>query len=123
MNHIRTIISKEWADVRRNKLVFSVVWGIPLLMAAIPVVMLIIMGRVPIKQSDFEELGRMLDNPLFSGMSPAEAMQSVLASNYLVLFLMMPLMVPVTIAAYSIVGEKVTRSLTAKMRAKIKKIP
>jgi ABC-2 type transport system permease protein len=111
MNHIRTIISKEWADVRRNKLVFSVVWGIPLLMAAIPVVMLIIMSRVPIKQSDFEELGRMLNNPLFSGMSPTEAMQSVLASNYLVLFLMMPLMVPVTIAAYSIVGEKVTRSL------------
>lgn len=111
MNHIRTIISKEWADVRRNKLVFSVVWGVPLLMAAIPIVMLIIMGRVPIKQSDFEELGRMLNNPLFSGMSPAEAMQSVLASNYLVLFMMMPLMVPVTIAAYSIVGEKITRSL------------
>jgi ABC-2 type transport system permease protein len=111
MNHIRTIIAKEWADVRRNKLVFSVVWGIPLLMAAIPIVMLIIMGRVPMKQSDFEELGRMLNNPLYSGMSPAEAMQSVLASNYLVLFLMMPLMVPVTIAAYSIVGEKITRSL------------
>ena len=53
----------------------------------------------------------MLDNPLFQGMAPAEAMQSVMASNYLVLFLMMPLMVPVTIAAYSIVGEKMTRSL------------
>ena len=51
----------------------------------------------------------MLNNPLYSGMTPAEAMQSVLASNYLVLFLMMPLMVPVTIAAYSIVGEKITR--------------
>jgi len=111
MNPIRTIMSKEWSDVRRNKLVFSVVWGIPLLMAAIPTVMLIIMARVPIKQSDYQELGRMLNNPLFNGMSPAEAMQSVLASNYLVLFLMMPLMVPVTIAAYSIVGEKITRSL------------
>lgn len=111
MNNIRTIMTKEWAEVRRNKLVFSVVWGVPLLMAAIPIVMMIVMGRVPITQSDFEELGRMLNNPLFAGMSPAEAMQSVLASNYLVLFLMMPLMVPVTIAAYSIVGEKITRSL------------
>jgi ABC-2 type transport system permease protein len=34
-----------------------------------------------------------------------------MASNMLVLFLMMPLMVPVTIAAYSIVGEKISRSL------------
>ncbi len=111
MNTIRTIMIKEWLDVRRNKLVLSVVLFVPLLMAAIPVAMLILMGRVPISESDYAELGRMLENPIFAGLSPAEAMQSVLASNYLILFLMMPLMVPVTIAAYSIVGEKITRSL------------
>lgn len=111
MNIIRTIIIKEWLDVRRNKLVLSVVLFVPLLMAAIPIAMLIIMGRVPISESDYQELGRMLENPLFAGLTPIEAMQSVLASNYLILFLMMPLMVPVTIAAYSIVGEKITRSL------------
>ena len=53
----------------------------------------------------------MLSNPIFAGLTPVEAMQSVMASNFMVLFLMMPLMVPVTIAAYSIVGEKVTHSL------------
>lgn len=111
MNVIRTIMIKEWLDVRRNKLVLSVVLGVPLLMAAIPAALLIIMGRVPVSQSDYQELGRMLENPIFAGLSPTEAMQSALASNYLVLFLMMPLMVPVTIAAYSIVGEKITRSL------------
>ncbi len=58
-----------------------------------------------------EEMSMMLKNPIFQGMSPNEAIQATLASNFLVLFLMMPLMVPVTIAAYSIVGEKVTRSL------------
>ncbi len=111
MNAIRTIMIKEWLDVRRNKLVLSVVLFVPLLMAAIPVAMLILMSRVPISESDYAELGRMLENPIFAGLSQAEAIQSVLASNYLVLFLMMPLMVPVTIAAYSIVGEKITRSL------------
>ncbi len=111
MNPIRTIIRKEWEDVRRNKLVASVVIGVPLLMLAIPVVMLAITSRVPVSQKDFEEMSRMLQNPIFAGLNPAEAMQSVLASNFIVLFLMMPLMVPVTIAAYSIVGEKVSRSL------------
>lgn len=111
MNTIRAIMIKEWLDVRRNKLVLSVVLGVPLLMAAIPVAMMILMGRAPISEADYAELGRMLENPIFAGLSPAEAMQSVLASNYLILFLMMPLMVPVTIAAYSIVGEKITRSL------------
>lgn len=111
MNAIRTIFIKEWLDLRRNKLVLSVVLVVPLLMVAPLVAMLIIMGRVPISESDYQELSPMLENPIFAGLSPTETMQSALASNYLVLFLMMPLIVPVTIAVYSIVGEKVTRSL------------
>lgn len=111
MRQFRTIVRKEWADMVRNKLVFYVVIFVPLLMLAIPVVMLFVMGRVPVSEQDLRELERLLQNPIFAGMSPAEAMQSVMASNMMVLFLMMPLMVPVTIASYSIVGEKVTRSL------------
>jgi ABC-2 type transport system permease protein len=111
MKQIRTIVAKEWADVLRNKMVFYVVVFVPLLLTAIPVVMLYILGHSPVNQSDYEEMRRMLQNPIFAGLMPAEAMQSALASNFLMLFLMMPLMVPVTIAAYSIVGEKVSRSL------------
>ena len=111
MKQIQTIIDKEWADMLRNKLVFYVVIFVPLLMTAIPVVILFIMGRVPVNPQDLQEMSRMLGNPIFAGMSPAEAMQSAMASNMLVLFLMMPLMVPVTIASYSIVGEKISRSL------------
>jgi ABC-2 type transport system permease protein len=111
MKQIRTIVAKEWADVLRNKMVFYVVVLVPLLLTAIPVVMLYILGHSPVSQSDYEEMRRMLQNPIFAGLTPVEAMQSALASNFLMLFLMMPLMVPVTIAAYSIVGEKVSRSL------------
>jgi ABC-2 type transport system permease protein len=111
MNPIVTIIKKEWLDVRKNKLVLSVVLFVPLLMMVIPLVMMGIMGNVGVSQSDYDEMQMMLKNPIFAGMDPVEAVQSTLASNFLVLFLMMPLMVPVTIAAYSIVGEKVTRSL------------
>ena len=111
MKPIRTIMAKEWAEVMRNKLVFYMVALLPLLLTAIPVVMLYIMGRVPASESDSQELAGMLQNPIFAGMTPVEALQSAMASSYLVLFLMMPLLVPVTIAAYSIVGEKLARSL------------
>jgi len=111
MNPIRTIMAKEWAEVMRNKLVFYMVALLPLLLTAIPVIMLYIMGRVPASESDSQELAGMLQNPIFAGMTPVEALQSAMASSYLVLFLMMPLLVPVTIAAYSIVGEKLARSL------------
>lgn len=111
MSVVVTVIKKEWMEVRKNKLVLSVVLFIPLLMTLIPLVLMGIMGRVGVTQSDYEEMQMMLKNPLFAGLDPVEAIQSTLASNFLVLFLMMPLMVPVTIAAYSIVGEKITRSL------------
>lgn len=111
MKHIRVIIAKEWAEMVRNKLVLYVIIFVPLLMTAIPVVMLYIMSRVPTDPQDLEEMGRMLENPIFQGMNATEAIQSVMASNMLILFLMMPLMVPVTIASYSIVGEKISRSL------------
>ncbi len=111
MSPIGTIVRKEWAEVRSNRLVLSVVVVMPLVITAIPVVMLAVMSRVGISEADYAELGRLLEDPRFAGLSPTEAMQSILASNMLVLFLLMPVMVPLTIATYSIVGEKITRSL------------
>ena len=111
MNDIWTIMRKDWADILRHKLVASVILFVPLIMTAIPVGVLYVFRNVPINTNDLEEMAGMLANPIFAGMNAREAMQSVLATNMMVLFLIMPLMVPVTIAAYSIVGEKMTRSL------------
>jgi ABC-2 type transport system permease protein len=119
MNQVSTVIRKEWEDALRNRTVLSVVIIVPLVMTALPVMMLFVMGRTPVKAQDMEEMGRMLSNPIFVGMNPIEAMQSSIASFMMILFLMMPLMVPVTIAAYSIVGEKVSRSLEPLLAAPI----
>jgi len=111
MKQIRAVVRKEWTDMLRNKLVFYVIVFVPLLMLAIPVVMLLVMRMAPVNPQDLEEMQGVLKNPIFAEMDSLEALQSVMASNMMVLFLMMPLMVPVTVASYSIVGEKVTRSL------------
>src|SRR3970282_1605942 len=44
-------------------------------------------------------------------IAPADCLQICLINQFLILFMMMPLIIPVAIAAYSIVGEKTTRSL------------
>jgi len=111
MSQVGTVIHKEWEDGIRNKTVLSVVILVPLVMTALPVIMLFVMGRAPVSSNDLQEMSGLLRNPLFAGMTPTEAIQTSMSSMMMVLFLMMPLMVPVTIAAYSIVGEKVTRSL------------
>jgi len=45
------------------------------------------------------------------GMTAGECVQVYVLNQFMLLFMMMPLMIPTTIAAYSIVGEKTTRSL------------
>jgi ABC-2 type transport system permease protein len=119
MNQVSAVIRKEWEDMIRNKTVLTVVIIVPLVMTAMPVFMLFIMGRTPVTTQDMEEMSKLLTNPVFAGMNPAEAIQSSIASFMMILFLMMPLMVPVTIAAYSIVGEKVSRSLEPLLAAPI----
>jgi len=111
MSAITTIVAKEWAEVVRNRTVLAVVLIVPLVITAIPIAMLAVMASIGVTQSDLSEIGYLLNNPRFAGMGPMETMQSVMASNMLVLFLMMPAMVPVTIATNSIVGEKLARSL------------
>jgi ABC-2 type transport system permease protein len=111
MRQFRALVGKEWADMLRNRLVFYVVIFVPVLMVTLPIIMLFVTGRVPIGAQDLREMERMLSSPIFADLNPVETMQAAMASNMMVLFLMMPLMVPVTIAAYSIVGEKVTHSL------------
>ena len=112
MSDIVVIIHKEWADMIRNRIVFSMLVLVPLIMTAIPVAMLCVAGSATVAPSDLDQLRPMISsNPVFAGMDPHEALQAAMGSNLLILFLLMPLIVPITISAYSIVGEKLTRSL------------
>lgn len=105
-----TIMDKEWADVFKNRLVLFTVALLPLLFTAIPLIMLYVM-RVA-DASELEELPKaLLNNPLFAGMAPTEALQAIMVNQFMSFFLLIPLAIPMTIAVYSIVGEKTEGSL------------
>ena len=110
MNHIRTIIDKEWAEVFKNKLVLFTIVLMPLLFTALPLVMLSFTAGSAIPGGDSADVP-----DLFLAMcGPVDAtscMQIYLVNQFLILYMMLPLIIPITIAAYSIVGEKTTRSL------------
>lgn len=112
MKHIRTIIDKEWAEVFKNKMVITMMSLLPLLFTVLPLVMLSVMGTQSMEGLDATSAG-VPANFLAScsGMNAGECMQVYMVNEFLLLFMMMPLIIPVTIAAYSIVGEKATRSL------------
>ncbi len=113
MNKIKTIIRKEWAEVFKNRMVIFTVAFLPLLMTAIPLGMLYTMrGTVSAENSVGSELPASLPKEMCpAGLNSGECFQVYLVSEFMLLFMILPVTIPVTIAAYSIVGEKTTRSL------------
>jgi ABC-2 type transport system permease protein len=110
MHKIKTIILKEWAEVFRNQLVvFSVIF-MPLLLTAIPLVMIYTMRDVATSSAG-TPLPPQFVLSLPPGLSGGDYFLVYMVSQFMLLFMLTPLMVPVNIAAYSIVGEKTTHSL------------
>lgn len=111
MNKTWVIVRKEWSEVFKNRFVLGTVAFLPLVFTALP---LAIMGAT--RSSGAMGAVSAGDMPgsfaqLCGAMTGAECGQYFLVSEFLLLFMMMPLAIPVTIASYSIVGEKTTRTL------------
>ena len=106
MQKVYTVIRKEWAEVFKNRFVLFTVAFMPLLFTAMPLIILSTgegfgnIGDIP------DEVSALCDN-----MGGEECMQSFIVSQFLVFYMIMPIIIPVTIASYSIVGEKTTRTL------------
>jgi ABC-2 type transport system permease protein len=110
MHKIRTIIKKEWAEVFKNRMVLFTVIFMPLLMTALP---LIILGttRDAGMQDISTELPEQFSQFCAEDLSAGQCFQVYMVSQFLLMFMMIPLIIPINIAAYSIVGEKTTHSL------------
>ena len=108
MDKIITIVRKEWAEVFKNKMVLFSVIFLPLLFAALPLIILFSTGGGGDMAGDIPQQIAVMCDP---GMSGSECFQVYIVSQFLVLFMLVPLIIPVNIASYSIVGEKTTRSL------------
>ena len=110
MSRVRTMIDKEWAEVFRNKLVLFTVGLLPLLFMVLPLVEL-----AATRQAGASAMSRAPGNIAqicqAQGLSDSECLQGFLVNQFMLFFLLLPLAIPVTIASYSIVGEKTTHSL------------
>lgn len=111
ISHIRTIIDKEWSEVFKNRMVLFTIILLPLIFTLLPLVMLSVTGSVA---SDMNTASADVPQAFLascSGLNSGECIQVYLVNEFMLLFMLMPVIIPVTIAAYSIVGEKTTRSL------------
>lgn len=120
MRKVAVIIKKEWGEVFKNRLVLFTVGFLPIIMTALPLITLSASGSTEemIGMSQADLPARFAD--LCAGLSPASCGQYFIVSQFMMLFMLMPLAIPVTIASYSIVGEKTTRTLEPVLATPIK---
>jgi len=108
---IRVIIRKEWAEVFKNRLVIFSIIFMPLLLTAIPLGTLYGIQGDTSTSAEMEELPDTFAQICPEGLSSGECFQVYMVSNFMVMFMIIPLFIPVNIAAYSVVGEKNNRTL------------
>ena len=110
MQRVFTIVNKEWVEAFRNKMVLGTVVALPILFMIIPLIQLALMRNVA--ESELNDMpASIMALCRVQNFSATECLQGFLVNQFLLLFLLIPLAVPVTIASYSIVGEKASRSL------------
>jgi ABC-2 type transport system permease protein len=116
MHKIETIVFKEWAEVFKNRLVLFSVAFLPLMFIALPLITVGALGDLTGEETaSTVEGGESL--PGYGEicaeyeLTEGECVQFYMLDLFTLLFMILPVMIPVTIAAYSIVGEKTTRSL------------
>lgn len=112
MKKVWVIIRKEWSEVFKNRLVLGTVAFLPLLFTAIPLVTLYYTGT----GNNADSAIAATDLPpqfaqLCGDLNGTECMQYYIVSQFLILFMLIPLILPMTFASYSIVGEKRTHTL------------
>ena len=110
MQKIKIIIRKEWAEVFKNKMVIFSVIFLPLMLTALPLGILYFTQDAGM--SDFSsEMPAEFEAVCPEGLSGGECFQVYMVSQFMLMFMIIPLIIPVNIAAFSVVGEKTNHSL------------
>lgn len=111
MRRSYVVLRKEWAEVFKNRFVLFTVAFLPLIATALPLGLLYFTTTSTDFSGDIGDDIPAAFMELCRGLSGQECIQYFLLSQFLLLFMLLPLAIPITIASYSIVGEKTRRTL------------
>jgi ABC-2 type transport system permease protein len=113
-----TILRREWMETLRNRLLLSTILIPPVLLTVAPI---ILAGAVGDRALPAELATQVLrQKPEWAAFSSGELAGAFAVQQFLVFFLLMPAYIPLSIATFSIIGEKQARSLEPVLAAPIR---
>jgi ABC-2 type transport system permease protein len=106
---LRAVCVREWREALGNKLLVG--------MTLLPPVVILVAGIGAVAAaavnppSDRDVQALYASAPAVAGLDPKDAVQGFIATYFLILFMLIPTVVPLTMAIYSVIGEKASRTL------------
>lgn len=115
---VLTVLRREWQETVRNRLLLSTILIPPLVLTVAP---LALAGLVGERALPPELAVAILDQrPEWRSFTSGELAGAFAVQQFLVFFLLMPAYIPLSIATFSIIGEKQSRSLEPVLAAPIR---
>jgi ABC-type Na+ efflux pump permease subunit len=112
------VARKEWRELAANRLLLLSMISLPLLFTIVPAIVLAVAGPRATAANSGQLAQAMLDAP--EGLTAPQLVITLVLRNWIGLFLMLPVFVPIVIAAQSIVGEKERRTLEPLLASPIR---
>ena len=114
---VRAVCVREWREAMSNKLLVGMTLLPPLVILAAGIVAVAAAAVNPPSERDVQALYAAA--PAVAGLDPKEAVQGFIATYFLILFMLIPTVVPLTMAIYSVIGEKTARTLEPLLAAPV----
>ncbi len=113
-----TILRREWIETVRNRLLMSTIIVPPVILTIAPILLGAAIGNRALPPE--LEAAILAQKPEWAAFSAAELAGAFAVQQFLVFFLLMPAYIPLSIATFSIIGEKQARSLEPVLAAPIR---
>jgi len=115
-----TILRREWMETLRNRLLLSTILIPPVLLTVAPIILAGAVGERTLPADLARQI--LTQKPEWASFTPSELAGAFAVQQFLVFFLLMPAYIPLSIATFSIIGEKQARSLEPVLAAPIRTV-
>jgi ABC-2 type transport system permease protein len=117
---LATILAREWAEISRNRLLVATILFPPMILTVAPIAVSGLVGERALP-ADFA--GQILaQRPEWAAFTPSELAGAFTVQQFLAFFLLMPAYIPLSIATFSIIGEKQARTLEPVLAAPVRTV-
>jgi len=107
---LRALLRKEWVDVRTHRTVWAMAVGMPVVMALTALTTTASLAFIDLASVSATDLPTVLPDGI-AALQPHHALQAIANDQMLTFQMLMPVVVPLSIASFSIIDEKRLRSL------------